>query len=198
MLRLLRSRPVGRGVGPLRSCDCQDASSTRSYHRSAPRRSISAQRFVHHVGGARGDDRAAHGRSLRPPLTRALRDAALGSGAASSEARAEQPSNASLQEEVARFGELSFLFRLCSWLGAMATFVLQGRVVRSERPQIATGVDFGMQIRSSTLVLSAAAILVVWGLAPWATARAVARLDIAKVVRERPQEPARGRCQHYC
>jgi putative ABC transport system permease protein len=45
--------------------------------------------------------------------------------------------------------------------------------------------DFGMQIRSSTLVLSAAAILVVSGLAQWATARAVARLDIAQVVRER-------------
>lgn len=68
-----------------------------------------------------------------------LRVAALESGAASVEFRADQPSNAALQEDVAGFGELSLLFPLL-FLGsaAMATFVLQGRLVRMQRPQIAT------------------------------------------------------------
>ena len=47
--------------------------------------------------------------------------------------------------------------------------------------------NFGIEIRSSTLALPAAAIVLVSVLAQWATARAVAKLDIATVVRERPQ-----------
>jgi putative ABC transport system permease protein len=45
--------------------------------------------------------------------------------------------------------------------------------------------DFGMEIRASTVVLSAVAILVVAGLAQLATAHSVRRLDLARVVRER-------------
>ncbi len=60
-------------------------------------------------------------------------------GASSIEPRAEQPSNAALQEDVSGFGEMSFLFPVL-FLGsaAMATFVLQGRLIRSQRAQIAT------------------------------------------------------------
>ena len=72
-------------------------------------------------------------------LTERLEAAALDLGASNVELRADQPSNAALQEDVAGFGELSFLFPLL-FLGsaAMATFVLQSRLVRSQRPQIAT------------------------------------------------------------
>lgn len=68
-----------------------------------------------------------------------LRQLADGSGASSVELRADQPSNAALQEDVAGFGEISFLFPVL-FLGsaAMATFVLQGRLIRSQRAQIAT------------------------------------------------------------
>ena len=60
-------------------------------------------------------------------------------GASSVELRADQPSNAALQEDVSGFGEISFLFPVL-FLGsaAMATFVLQGRLIRSQRAQIAT------------------------------------------------------------
>ena len=60
-------------------------------------------------------------------------------GASSVEPRADQASNAALQEDVSGFGELSFLFPVL-FLGsaAMATFVLQGRLIRSQRAQIAT------------------------------------------------------------
>jgi putative ABC transport system permease protein len=68
-----------------------------------------------------------------------LRDLADQTGASSIETRAEQPSNAALQEDVSGFGEISFLFPVL-FLGsaAMATFVLQGRLIRSQRAQIAT------------------------------------------------------------
>jgi putative ABC transport system permease protein len=45
--------------------------------------------------------------------------------------------------------------------------------------------DFGLEIRARTVVLSALAIVAVAGLAQWSTARAVGRLDLAQVVRER-------------
>lgn len=78
-------------------------------------------------------------------LNEQLEATALDLGASNVEARADQPSNAALQEDVAGFGELSFLFPLL-FLGsaAMATFVLQGRLVRSQRPQIATLVANGL------------------------------------------------------
>ncbi len=72
-------------------------------------------------------------------LTDQIRSIAVSAGASVVEPRAEQPSNAALQEDVAGFGELSFLFPML-FLGSatMAIFVLQGRLVRSQRPQIAT------------------------------------------------------------
>ena len=68
-----------------------------------------------------------------------LRQLADEAGASSIELRADQPSNAALQEDVSGFGEISFLFPVL-FLGsaAMATFVLQGRLIRSQRAQIAT------------------------------------------------------------
>ena len=73
---------------------------------------------------------------------------ALALGASALEPRADQPSNAALQEDVSGFGELSFLFPML-FLGAaaMATFVMLGRVVRSQRPQIATLVANGLSTR---------------------------------------------------
>jgi putative ABC transport system permease protein len=67
-----------------------------------------------------------------------LTQEALRLGASSVQNRAEQPSNAALQEDVAGFAELSFLFPVL-FLGAaaMATFILLGRVVRSQQAQIA-------------------------------------------------------------
>jgi putative ABC transport system permease protein len=64
----------------------------------------------------------------------ALRALTLAAGGSSVQARAEQPSNAALQEDVAGFGELAFLFPLL-FLGAaaMGAFILIGRVVRAQR-----------------------------------------------------------------
>jgi putative ABC transport system permease protein len=69
-------------------------------------------------------------------------------GASSVETRDEQPSNAALQEDVAGFGELSFLFPML-FLGAaaMATFILIGRVVRSQQTQVASLRANGMGTR---------------------------------------------------
>jgi len=62
--------------------------------------------------------------------------------------RAEQPSNAALQEDVAGFGQLSFMFPVL-FLGAaaMATFVLLSRLVRSRRAEIASLRANGMATR---------------------------------------------------
>ncbi|MGB5759885.1 MAG: ABC transporter permease [Acidimicrobiales bacterium] len=80
-----------------------------------------------------------------------VRTLAVDAGASDIEPRADQPSNAALQEDVSGFGELSFLFPLL-FLGsaAMATFVLQGRLVRFQRPQIATLMANGL---SATVVV---------------------------------------------
>ncbi|MDH3756135.1 MAG: ABC transporter permease, partial [Acidimicrobiia bacterium] len=77
-----------------------------------------------------------------------LRADAAAARASAIEPRADQPSHAALQEDVAGLGELSFLFPML-FLGAasMATFVLLGRVVRSQRPQIATLVANGLSTR---------------------------------------------------
>lgn len=70
-----------------------------------------------------------------------------GSGA-NIQTQAEQPSNAALQEDVAGFGALSFMFPIL-FLGAaaMATFVLLSRLVRSQRAQIASLRANGMATR---------------------------------------------------
>lgn len=72
-------------------------------------------------------------------LVETLTADAFDMGASSVQLRVDQPSNAALQEDVAGFGELSFLFPML-FLGAsaMATFILLGRVVRSQQPQVAS------------------------------------------------------------
>jgi putative ABC transport system permease protein len=58
-------------------------------------------------------------------------------GALDIQTRAEQPSNAALQEDVSGFGELALLFPILFLsAAAMATFVLLGRLVRSQRAEI--------------------------------------------------------------
>lgn len=84
----------------------------------------------------------------RAQLTETLTADVLAAGASSVQPQAEQPSNAALQEDVAGFGELSFLFPML-FLGAaaMATFILLGRVVRSQQSQIASLRANGMGTR---------------------------------------------------
>jgi putative ABC transport system permease protein len=62
---------------------------------------------------------------------------ATADGASSTQARAEQPSVATLQEDVSGFGEMSIMFPVMFLLAAaLATSVLLGRMVASQRPQI--------------------------------------------------------------
>jgi putative ABC transport system permease protein len=63
--------------------------------------------------------------------------AAIAAGAASTMTRAEQPSNAALQEDVSGFGEMSLAFPiLFLGAGALAMSVLLGRLVAAHRAQI--------------------------------------------------------------
>lgn len=72
-------------------------------------------------------------------LTAVLTDDAQAAGVATIELRADQPSNAALQEDVAGFGELSLLFPvLFLSTAAMATFILLSRLVRTQQAHIAT------------------------------------------------------------
>ena len=66
--------------------------------------------------------------------------------------KAEQPSNAALQEDVSGFGEMSLAFPIM-FLGAaaFATFVLLGRMIASQRGVIGTLRANGMGHRSVTL-----------------------------------------------
>ncbi len=79
------------------------------------------------------------------PASAAMRSA----GALDVMTRAEQPSNAALQEDVSGFGELSFAFPLM-FLGAaaFATFVLLGRMIASQRAIIGTLRANGMARRT--------------------------------------------------
>ncbi|HZD02667.1 MAG TPA: FtsX-like permease family protein [Actinomycetes bacterium] len=71
------------------------------------------------------------------------------SGATGVLARAEQPSNAALQEDVQGFDQLSLLFPiLFLTAAAMAAWVLLTRLVRSQRPQIGTLRTFGAARRT--------------------------------------------------
>jgi putative ABC transport system permease protein len=66
------------------------------------------------------------------------------SGATGVLTRAQQPSNAALQEDVQGFDELSLLFPILFLsAAAMAAWVLLTRLVRSQRPQIGTLRAFG-------------------------------------------------------
>jgi putative ABC transport system permease protein len=78
------------------------------------------------------------------PVVASLRRTAERAGATGVLARAEQPSNAALQEDVQGFDELSLLFPvLFLTAAAMAAWVLLTRLVRSQRPQIGTLRAFG-------------------------------------------------------
>lgn len=66
-----------------------------------------------------------------------LADLAIADGASSTQPRAEQPSDATLQEDVNGFGELSIMFPVMFLLAAiLATSVLLGRMVASQRGEI--------------------------------------------------------------
>lgn len=66
-----------------------------------------------------------------------LRSIAIAEGAASTQTRAEQPSEATLQEDISGFGELSIMFPVMFLLAAaLATLVLLGRMIASQRAQI--------------------------------------------------------------
>lgn len=78
-----------------------------------------------------------------------LRRTAGQAGATGVLARAEQPSNAALQEDVQGFDELALLFpTLFLAAAAMAAWVLLTRLVRSQRPQIGTLRAFGAARRT--------------------------------------------------
>lgn len=72
-------------------------------------------------------------------VTEAASRAMLEAGALDAMTRAEQPSNAALQEDVSGFGELSLAFP-AMFLGAaaFATFVMLGRMIASQRAVIGT------------------------------------------------------------
>ena len=81
---------------------------------------------ITYVGGA--DD---------PELTAAIVDRALAAGARDAFTRADQPSNAALQEDIAGFGELSVMFPMMFLTAAgLALYVLLSRMVHAQRPQI--------------------------------------------------------------
>jgi putative ABC transport system permease protein len=66
-----------------------------------------------------------------------LASLAVADGASSTQTRTDQPSNAALQEDVSGFGEMSIMFPVMFLLaGALATSVLLGRMVASQRGQI--------------------------------------------------------------
>ena len=72
-------------------------------------------------------------------VTDATSQAMQGAGALDVMTKAEQPSNAALQEDVSGFGELSLMFPVM-FLGAaaFATFVLLGRMIAAQRAIIGT------------------------------------------------------------
>jgi putative ABC transport system permease protein len=66
-----------------------------------------------------------------------LRRAALGAGAADTFTQAEQPSNATLDEDIQGFGEMSLLFPLMFLTAAgLATYVLLSRLILAQRQQV--------------------------------------------------------------
>jgi putative ABC transport system permease protein len=78
-----------------------------------------------------------------------LRSVAIADGAISTMTRAEQPSNAALQEDVSGFGELSIAFPVMFLLaGALAMSVLLGRMVASQRGEIGVLLASGFSRRS--------------------------------------------------
>jgi putative ABC transport system permease protein len=70
-------------------------------------------------------------------LDAAVTQRAIAAGATDAFSRADQPSNAALQEDINGFGEFSFLFPVMFLTAAgLATYVLLSRMVLAQRPQI--------------------------------------------------------------
>jgi putative ABC transport system permease protein len=81
-----------------------------------------------------------------------LTSIALANGAAYTQTRADQPSDSALREDVNGFGEMSIMFPVMFLLvGALATSVLLGRMVASQRGQI--GVLLANGFRRRTILL---------------------------------------------
>ncbi len=79
----------------------------------------------------------------------ALGTAVLGAGAVDAQRQVDQPSSATLQEDVNGFGELSIMFPMMFLLaGALAMAVLLGRMVASQRAQIGMLLASGFARRS--------------------------------------------------
>jgi putative ABC transport system permease protein len=102
------------------------------------------------------DPSAVHSEALfrfdRPTPSGLLDEArarAVADGAVNTMSLAEQPSNAALQEDVSGFGEMSLMFPLL-FLGAagLAAYVLLGRLVASQRPQIGVLLASGFSRRT--------------------------------------------------
>lgn len=83
-----------------------------------------------------------------PALTDTLVSRARAAGATNAFSRADQPSNAALQEDINGFGELSFLFPVMFLSAAgLATYVLLSRMVYAQRPQIGLLLAVGFRRR---------------------------------------------------
>lgn len=81
-------------------------------------------------------------------LTDTVVPKARAAGASDVFSRADQPSNAALQEDINGFGELSFLFPLMFLSAAgLATYVLLSRMVHAQRPQIGLLLAVGFRRR---------------------------------------------------
>jgi putative ABC transport system permease protein len=77
---------------------------------------------------------------------------AVADGASSTQTRADQPSDSALQEDVSGFGEMSVMFPVMFLLaGALATSVLLGRMVASQRGQIGVLIANGFAPRTIML-----------------------------------------------
>ncbi len=104
---------------------------------AAPAGTVSHQLLV---GYAPGVDRSA--------LDAQLRGAAARIGATDAFARADQPSNAALQEDINGFGEMSLMFpMLFLGVSGMAVYILLGRLVRAQRAEIGVLMALGLQRR---------------------------------------------------
>ena len=89
-------------------------------------------------------DDSARRAVLDAELSAAARDA----GATDIMTKAEQPSNAALDEDLAAFGELSFMFPALFLSGAgLATFIILNRMVAAQRGQIGALLASGLSRR---------------------------------------------------
>lgn len=148
--------------------------------------------------------------TYRTGADRARLDREIGQIAAAHDAgdvmvRADQPSNAALAQDVDGFGQLAVLFPLLFLVaGALAAYVLLGRLVRTQRAQIGMLTANGYPTRrllghylaygavagvAGSLVGAAAGV----GLAVWLTSTYTSSLDIPlAVARFHPVTPVAG------